>query len=214
VNGREALADGLAQLGLPSPGLEDRLWAYFELVQSENERFGLVKFSGPLEFVTKHLLDSLAPAGLLKGFIGDTSTPSWVDLGSGAGLPGIPLALLFPEVTMTLAERKGKRALFLELANSRLGLPNVRLWPKPFEELKERFSVVTFRAFSPLDPALIKLVRRVLLPGGRIVAYKGRREVLDAEVAGVSSLASECSVLPLKVPFLEEERHAVVLRFE
>lgn len=214
MNGREILASGLAQLGVVLPGLEERLWAYFELVQSENARFGLVKFSGPQEFVAKHLLDSLAPAGLLGGLIGESATASWVDLGSGAGLPGIPLALLFPGVTLTLAERKGKRALFLELAKSKLGLNNVRLWPRPFEELKERFSVVTFRAFSPLDPALIKLVKRVLLPGGRIVAYKGRRAVLDAEVAGISSLAAECSVFPLKVPFLEEERHAVVLRFE
>ncbi|NNM67017.1 MAG: 16S rRNA (guanine(527)-N(7))-methyltransferase RsmG [Spirochaetales bacterium] len=196
------------------PGLEERLGAYVELVQNENERFGLVKFSDPRELIIKHLLDSLAPAGLFGGFIEESSPLSWIDLGSGAGLPGIPLALLFPGVTVTLAERKGKRALFLELAKSTLGLSNVRLWPKPFEELKERFSVVTFRAFSPLDPSLIKLVRRVLLPGGRIVAYKGRKAVLDAEVAKISSLAAECSVVPLQVPFLDEERHAVVLRFE
>ena len=209
---QELLNQGLDRLGLTeehSPGLADKLLRYQALVRDENERFGLVRLHEDEDFVLKHLLDSLAPWRLLLGL---PHAGRLVDLGSGAGLPGIPLALAFPQWEITLAERKEKRVRFLELALERLELPNVHLWPYQIEELKERFPVAVFRAFSPLDTPLLKVLKKLLTPQGFTVAYKGRREVLDAEVRQVNSQLAHCQIVKLDVPFLEEERHAVVFQ--
>lgn len=208
------LFQGLERLGLTEvqhPGLASRLRAYEALVQRENDRFGLVRLHEDDDFVKKHLLDSLAPWQLLANL---PDPKHIIDLGSGAGLPGIPLALAFPHWRVTLAERKEKRVRFLKLAVEELSLSNVELWPYQFEELKEKFPVVVFRAFSPLDPALMKVLKKLLTPKGWTLAYKGRQDVLEAEVRSVQTLISEVQVVKLEVPFLDEERHAVVFQLK
>ncbi len=209
---RELLNQGLGKLGLTEdqhPGLAEKLIAYQTLVCEENERFGLVRLHEESDFVLKHVLDSLAPWRLLSGLPG---AGRLVDLGSGAGLPGIPLALAFPQWQVTLAERKEKRVRFLELAIDRLKLTNVRLWPYQIEELKERFPVAVFRAFSPLDAPLLKVLKKLLTPQGFTVAYKGRREVLETEVTQVNRQLDQLQIVKLEVPFLDEERHVVVFQ--
>ncbi|NNM55295.1 MAG: 16S rRNA (guanine(527)-N(7))-methyltransferase RsmG [Spirochaetales bacterium] len=208
----ELLNQGLVKLGLTEdqyPGLAEKLMTYQALVRDENERFGLVRLHEESDFVLKHVLDSLAPWQLLAGLPG---VGQLVDLGSGAGLPGIPLALAFPQWQITLAERKEKRVKFLELAIDRLHLTNVKLWPYQIEELKERFPVAVFRAFSPLDAPLLKALKKLLTPQGFTVAYKGRREVLETEVLPVSRLLAHLQIVKLEVPFLDEERHAVIFQ--
>ncbi len=209
---QELLTQGLDKLGLTEelhPGLAEKLIAYQTLVCDENERFGLVRLHEESDFVLKHVLDSLAPWRLLSGLPG---AGRLVDLGSGAGLPGIPLALAFPQWQVTLAERKEKRVRFLEQAIDHLQLTNVKLWPYQIEELKERFPVAVFRAFSPLEAPLLKVLKKLLTPQGFTVAYKGRREVLEAEVNQVNSQLAHLQILKLEVPFLDEERHAVVFQ--
>ncbi len=137
-----------------------------------------------------------------------------VDLGSGAGLPGIPLALVFPKWNFTLAERKEKRVRFLELAIKTLNLTNVKVWPFQFEEMKLKFPFAVFRAFSPLEPELMKVLKKVLTPEGWTLAYKGRLEVIDAEVKAVSAWTKRVSIEKITVPFLDEERHAVIFQLQ
>ncbi len=202
------LGQGLADLGLTGrPGLLEGLATHGRAIETWNERLGLVSLRDPDELVTKHLLDSVAPVSVLA----ERGLASFADLGSGAGFPGIPLALAFPEAHAVLVERMERRALFLETTLAELGRTDVAVIQRTFEEVRERFDVVTFRAVAALDLALVKKLRRLLNPGGVIAAYKGRRETIDAELASLGQLAQGAQVIPLKVPFLDEERHLVML---
>jgi len=204
----DLLPRGLEALGLSSrPGLLSALGAFRAQIEAWNEPLGLVSLKGPDDLVVKHLLDSLAPWSLLEGFAFHTLA----DLGSGAGFPGIPLALTFPSVETVLVERMERRAGFLEITLEHLKRTDVTVLQRTFEEVKAKFDLVTFRAFTPLEPKIVKKMLRLLNPGGRIAAYKGRRDVIDAELAGLSALDLQSEVIPLTVPFLDEERHLVVI---
>jgi 16S rRNA (guanine527-N7)-methyltransferase len=187
--------------------LAEGLAAYRAEIEIWNERLGLVSLKAPDDLVVKHLLDSLASWATLEAF----GFGSQVDLGSGAGFPGIPLALTFPQATTVLVERMERRAGFLNATLGVLGRSDVTVLQRTFEEVKDKFDVVTFRAVFPLDAKLVKKMKRLLNPGGRIAAYKGRREVIDAELASLGAQADGAEVIPLKVPFLDEERHLVVI---
>lgn len=200
-------------LGLETLGLADRpdlvrgLVTYRSEIETWNERLGLVSLKSPDDLAVKHLLDSLAPWNILESF----GAGSLADLGSGAGFPGIPLALTFPRMRTVLVERMERRAGFLEATLVALGRTDVSVLQRTFEEVTDRFDLVTFRAFTPLEPKIVKKMKRLLNPGGRIAAYKGRREVIDAELLALGALADRAQILPLSVPFLDEERHLVVL---
>jgi 16S rRNA (guanine(527)-N(7))-methyltransferase RsmG len=103
-----------------------------------------------------------------------------LDVGSGAGFPGLPLALFLEDSRFVLLERSARKAAFLGNVVALLGLANVRVLEMQLSGLEERFDLVTFRAWSPLDRELPAL-RRVLAPGGTIAAYKGRRQRIEAE---------------------------------
>lgn len=208
------MSDDLLTRGLEALGLADRtdlvrgLALYRSEIETWNERLGLVSLKGVDDLVIKHFLDSVAPWAHLNqwGF------GTLADLGSGAGFPGIPLSLTFPAAQTFLVERMERRVKFLQSTLQILGRTDVSVLPRTFEEVKDRFDLVTFRAVFPLDAKLVKKMKRLLNPGGRIAAYKGRREVIDLELATLGALAEGAEVLPIKVPFLDEERHLVVLR--
>jgi len=205
----DLLIPGLDALGLAGrPGLAEGLAAYRAELETWNERLGLVSLKDPSDLVVKHLLDSLAPWKHLEAL----GFSSLADLGSGAGFPGIPLALTFPLARTVLVERMERRAGFLESTLLALGRTDVTVLQRTFEEVKDGFDLVTFRAFTPLETKIVKKMRKILAPGGRIAAYKGRREVIDAELDALGPLAAGAEVIPLTVPFLEEERHLVVLK--
>lgn len=207
------MSDDLLSRGLEALGLADRadlvqgLAAYRAEIETWNERLGLVSLKAPDDLIVKHFLDSLAPWTHLR----DAGFTTLADLGSGAGFPGIPLALAFPQAQTFLVERMERRVGFLRATLQVLGRTDVTVVPRTFEEVKEQFDLVTFRAVFPLDAKLVKKMKRLLHPGGRIAAYKGRREVIDAELATLGPLAEGAQVIPVKVPFLDEERHLVVL---
>ncbi len=198
------------------PGEREALRAYLNELEIWNERLGLVSVNGPDDLVVRHVLDSLAPWKVLAelglaGWAG-SAPGSLADLGSGAGFPGIPLALTFPHAVTTLVERMERRAGFLESTLLVLHRTDITVQQRTFEEVKDRFDVVTFRAFAPLDLKVVKKMKRLLNPGGVIAAYKGRREVIDGELGALGDSAAGVRVIPVTVPFLDEERHLVVLQ--
>jgi 16S rRNA (guanine527-N7)-methyltransferase len=136
-----------------------------------------------------------------------------------------------PGAEFTLIGRMGRRAGFLRDALALLALPNVRVEEAEMERVAlgpaaaGGFDLVVFRAFRPLEPAIIKGLLRLLSPGGLIAAYKGRRETLEEEMArllkqlepaagakGAGPSIAGWEALPLEVPFLEEERHLLLIR--
>lgn len=205
----DTFLEGVSQLKIElSPTQIGQFKSYYDEVALFNRRLKLVGAEG-VDFVIKHLLDSLAPLNFFKELIGNNST--FCDAGSGAGLPGIPLAVALHENPFTLLERSGRRAGFLRnaVAMSHLG-ERVAVLEQDIAEVTQQFDVVTFRAFLPLEKVISNL-DQILKPGGVIGAYKGRKEVLEEELTPLSP-SWRGEIFELKVPFLESERTFCLLK--
>jgi len=204
------LEQGLARLDLPTdPAHLERLTTYLAELALWNRRLGLVKAEGD-ELVVRHLLDSLAGLAAVRSMPHATIA----DVGSGAGFPGIPLALYLDDGRFTLIERSGRSASFLRSAVLLCDLKRrVEVAEVDLARVERRFQLVTFRALAPL-PSMIEGLLRITAEGGAIVAYKGRRSVVDEELAALAegqASFKEVRVVPVKVPFLEEERNLVII---
>ncbi|HET7358878.1 MAG TPA: 16S rRNA (guanine(527)-N(7))-methyltransferase RsmG [Rhodanobacteraceae bacterium] len=205
--GREALhlplRDGIAALGLELPaGAQARLLDYLELLQRWNRAYNLTAVRDPAQMVSRHLLDSLAIAPFVAG-------ATLADLGSGAGLPGIPLAIATPARAVTLVDTNGKKARFLREAVRSLALDNVTVVQARVEDLDGRFDCITARAFASLAD-MLAWGGHLLAGGGRWLAMKGRWP--DDELAALPpGFRLEASHV-LAVPGLDAERHLLVLR--
>jgi 16S rRNA (guanine527-N7)-methyltransferase len=220
-----ALREGIAALGESDrdvkkicAGREKDIGALLETYMAEIERFnpayGLVGAKDRRELAVKHILDSLAPLGIMYRLLSAFPPPhSIADAGSGAGLPGIPLAVCLPDVSFTLIERMGRRAGFLRNTLAVLGLSNAAVEEGDVERAAAgRCHIVTFRAFRPLEPRLLKSLFRACAEGGLLAAYKGRREKIAEEMETVKNAAGPWEALPCPVPFLDEERHLVLIK--
>lgn len=213
-----AAADRDAARALAGPSGEaaaERLERYMAEIELFNPAYGLVGAADRRELVVKHILDSLAPLGALLRLL-DAAGPAprrIADAGSGAGLPGIPLALALGGHRFTLIERMGRRVGFLENTAAVLGLDNVEVEQKDVEKAAPgRFDLVTFRAFRPLDAPMLKALFRLLAPGGVLAAYKARQEKVEEEMAAVESIVGSWEAVETPVPFLDEPRRLVVVR--
>ena len=204
----EILPAGVQRLGIPaSPGQLEQMERFRLELERWNRVHGFVKAEGR-ELVIRHFLDSLAAWPVVRRL---EPRHGILDVGSGAGFPGIPLAVVLPDSQFTLLERSGRRAAFLRNACILLGLDNATVVEAQLRELDGRYDVVTFRAFSPLDREL-SLLRSRVAPGGWIAAYKGKSDRLEGEIRAAGLRISEVEVHRLAVPFLEEERHLVLIR--
>ena len=199
---RADLEAGLAALGLDR-ALSTPLLAYLALLQRWNATYTLTAIRDPREMVTKHLLDSLAMAA-------HVADGTLADLGTGPGLPGIPLAIAKPGLTVTLVESNGKKARFLRAAVRELGLANAAVAESRIEALDRpgAFDQITARALATL-PQIVALGGHLLKRGGHLLAMKGTRP--DDEIAGLPDAWWLESVQPLTVPGLAAERHLVVV---
>ena len=200
---RQRLVAGVAalELQLPSDAIE-RLLAYVGLLVRWNSAYNLSAVRDPGEMVTRHLLDSLAIAPHVSGV-------TLADLGSGAGLPGVPLAIASPARAVTLVDSNGKKTRFLRAAARELDLRNVNVVEGRVETLAGAFDCVTARAFATLAD-MLAWGGGLLAEGGRWLAMKGRFP--QDELAAVPAPFQVESVLPLVVPGLDAERHLVVIR--
>lgn len=203
---RATLDAGLAALAQPA-ALADPLLAYLALLVRWNATYNLTAVRDPLQMVTLHLLDSLALAPHVAG------VARLADLGTGPGLPGIPLAIACPALEVTLVESNGKKARFLREAVRQLPLPNARVAESRAEalDLPGAFDAVTARALATLAD-IIAVGGHLLAPGGRLLAMKGVRP--ESEIAALPAGWRVESIHPLQVPGLAAERHLVVVARE
>jgi 16S rRNA (guanine527-N7)-methyltransferase len=186
---------------------------YIKEIELFNSAYGLVGTNDTNEIIIRHILDSAAPSGIIKDFLPPGS--SVADAGSGAGLPGIPLAVIFNECNFTLIERTGRRAGFLLNTRAALSLSNITVEECELEKLSKRsgavFDLIVFRAFKPLDAKFLLNLKKLCKPGGVIAAYRGRREKIEAEMAAFSG-GFEWEAYPCPVPFLDEQRHLLIIK--
>ena len=204
---------GIQELGIPEPErVHAQLAAYIAELERWNPRFGLVKYTGREELVVKHVLDSLSAWSVLRD-AAPPGTGTVLDVGSGAGLPGIPLAIALPGLSFTLMERMARRASFLKTCAILLGLSRVKVAQCNLADAAGDFDVVTFRALAPL-PRFIEDIGGSRVRWRTIVAYKGREERAREEIESVRQAAgTRCIVAlrPLRTPFLDEERCLAVI---
>jgi 16S rRNA (guanine527-N7)-methyltransferase len=212
VSTRNLLSKGLSALALPPEGpLFEGLSRYIADIERLNPSLGLVGASGD-ELVIKHILDSLAPIATIRDLLGDRSSPSIADLGTGAGLPGIPLALCLPQAQVALIDRMTRRTDFLREELELIPLDNAEVIEKQVEHAKGSYDLVTFRAFRPFERKLFRRVFALCDKGGCVVAYKGKADKARSELAEIEGLYASAEIVPVKVPFLEDERCVVVMR--
>ena len=202
-----ALQRGLGELALALPaGAADKLLAYLELLAKWNKTYNLTAIRDPLQAVSHHLLDSLAVLRELSGRAGRLA-----DIGSGGGLPGIPLAIAEPQRRVTLNDANEKKGAFLRQAVIELGLRNADVHVGRAENWHpaERFAVVISRGFANVVDFLAAC-RHLAAPGGVLAAMKGVYP--QAELAQVPADCDCGDVRRLQVPLLDAERHLVLCK--
>lgn len=215
------LRQGLEALNLPKekiPSIQEKLEGYIRELMLFNSAYDLVGADNKEQIVVNHILDSLSAWKYIHELAQEREAGGKqvqiADIGSGGGLPGIPLALALPHIHFTLVERMSKRCAFLENSVAILNLKNVTVINSQVEQIPTNtFHVATFRAFRPLDKKMIKTLLRVIKPAGFLAAYKGKTEAINTEMEAIADIVPKYATYPLTVPFLEErQRHLVVIQ--
>jgi 16S rRNA (guanine527-N7)-methyltransferase len=204
----EALRAGIERLRLSlDQAGEDKLLAYLSLLDKWNRTHNLTAIRDCGHMITHHLLDSLAVVPYLPGHAGLRVA----DIGSGGGLPGIPLAVARPDWRVTLIDSNQKKIAFLNQAVIELPLPNVNVVAARVEKLPaaSQFDVIIARAYSTLS-TFVAQTRHLLALGGRCVAMKG--SIPDDEMKDLPAGLSVEAVHSLHVPGIAAERHLVIMK--
>lgn len=193
---RDTLLAGLAQLNLAIDAAQiDQLLTYIHLIEKWNKAYNLTAVRDIHEMVTTHLLDSLAILPHVHG-------TRIADIGTGAGLPGIPLAICRPDWQLSLVDSNSKKTRFVQQAVLELKLGNVEVVHARVENLQPAvaFDTVLCRAFASM-PDIVRLCRHLLTASGQILAMKGQTPHEE-----LMQIAEDYQVIPVSVPGIEAER--------
>lgn len=204
----QRLLDGLAAMHLElPPEQQEKLLAYLALLKKWNRTYNLTAIRDENEMVTQHLLDSLSllPAIEKSALAGRR----WADVGSGAGLPGIPLAIARPTLEFTLIDTVEKKSAFQRQAKIELGLKNLAVLGGRVEEVAAGgFDAVVSRAFAELAD-FVRLAGHLPVPGGRLYAMKGA--IPEDEIGRLPEGWAVAECVKFEVPGLNAQRHLIVL---
>ncbi|MDO8267338.1 MAG: 16S rRNA (guanine(527)-N(7))-methyltransferase RsmG [Moraxellaceae bacterium] len=194
------LRAGVDQLSLQLPdGAMEKLLAYLALLVKWNAAYNLTAIRDPEQMVIKHLLDSL-------GIVPHVQGKTLIDVGTGAGLPGLMLAIAKPDLQVTLLDSNGKKVRFLRQVIADLQITNADAVQSRVEEFDRKFDLVSSRAFATLAD-MVNGSRQLLADGGEFLAMKGQHPA--DEIAALPTGFVVRDVVPLHIPFLDEERHLV-----
>ncbi|MGB0444508.1 MAG: 16S rRNA (guanine(527)-N(7))-methyltransferase RsmG [Porticoccaceae bacterium] len=200
---QQDLQAGLQQLKLDCSSQQlEKLLQYLELLQRWNKAFNLTAIRDPLQMVRLHLLDSLAIHPYIQG------VKSIIDVGTGPGLPGIPLAILNPQVNFTLLDSNGKKTRFLFQAINELKLPNASEINHRVEAYKpnQLFDAVISRAFSSISD-MLNQCDHLISDQGCFLAMKGKKP--DSELSQMTKAYKVVEVNEVNVPLIDSERHLI-----
>ena len=212
VNLADRLVDGLCALDehRDVPAMSAALRRYLALLGKWNRVYNLTAITDPEQMITHHVLDSLAVAAPLDALLARNGEPHILDVGTGAGLPGIPLAIARPSWQLTLLDGNSKKTAFVAQAAAEIGLANVSVVTARAEALAGgQFDVVVSRAFSSLRD-LVSRTRASLAPAGHWAAMKGG--VPHDELRELPTDIECIDIRRLRVPGLDAERHLLLLR--
>ncbi len=204
----DVLAAGIVALGLDIDATgRARLGDYVALLDKWNRTHNLTAIRDPAQMITHHLLDSLSMLPYLPAGGGLRA----IDVGSGGGLPGVPLAIARPDAHVTLLDSNRKKTAFLEQAAIELSLPNVEVIASRVEDFAPRilFDAVISRAYSALA-TFVAQTRHLLAPGGQWFAMKGM--LPNDEIAALPPTVHIVAMPLLRVPGVDAERHLVIMK--
>lgn len=215
----DILNEGLLACGIEQENVADisnKINRYIKEIILFNSAYNLTNTSDYDELVIRHVLDSLSAVKELKNLVMEINKQEiiFADIGSGGGLPGIPLACVFPQYKFKLVERMSKRCAFLENCAAILGLKNVEVINSEAEKIpEESYDIVVFRAFRPLDEKMTKTLLRIVKRNGFLGAYKAKLESIKEEMEGIKNLVPQYEIKSLFVPGLENtERNLVIVQ--
>lgn len=180
------------------------LLAYHQLLQDWNKAYNLTAIRDPEQMVIRHLVDSLS-------IVSHIQESDVVDLGTGAGLPGIVLAIVYPDKKYLLLDSNGKKTRFINQVRIELALTNVKVAKSRAETYhpQHAYPAITSRAFATLTDS-VALLDNLLAVGGRFYAMKGK--LSDDELEQLPAAYCLEKAQPITVPFLDEERHLVIIK--
>lgn len=207
MNLADALAAGIRALGLDiAAGAQQRMLDYLALIQKWNKAYNLTAVRDPNEMVSRHLLDSLS----VVPFVSEAGD-NWLDVGSGGGMPGIPLAILFPERQFTLLDSNGKKTRFLTQVKLELKLANLQVIHSRVEAFTPAvpFNGICSRAFSSLED-FSNWTRHLGDGNTQWLAMKGVHP--DDELQALPADFRLTATHVLKVPGCQGQRHLLILR--
>ena len=219
------LLNGLEELGFSKTNAEkysQKLENYIKELRLFNSEYNLVNTDDHDQIVIKHILDSLSTVKEITSLLQNKTSPIIADIGSGGGLPGIPLSIVLEEYNFVLIERMSKRCAFLENVAAVLGLKNVKVLNLEAEKVPPSYcDIAVFRAFRPLDKKMIKTLLNLIKDDGFLCAYKAKKENIIKEMSDINYQENEYKIIPLQVPYLTQdskeetrERNLVLIRKE
>lgn len=201
---REQLESGLVAMGLDAePAQRGQLLGYLSLLLKWNRAYNLTAIRDPGQMVSRQLLDSLSILSLVQG-------PRVLDVGSGAGLPGVPLAIMLPELSFTLLDTNSKKTRFINQVRLELGLKNLAVKQQRVEKYQPDagFNCITSRAFATLQD-MLQGSRHLQAEQGVWVAMKG--QLPEDEIAALQGMGYQLSWQVLDVPGESGSRHAIII---
>ena len=223
MENKKRLVQGLQEMGIigkqPKESCEEiesrikKLERYIAEIELWNPSHGLTATGE--DIVSRHIMDSMTALTFIRQH---TPPRHMADIGSGAGLPGIPLAIWLNNTQVTLVEKSGRRSAFLHNTRAILSLKNISIIEKPVERVHRKdlnhsgFDLIVFRAWSALNPQIIQTLTPLLSVKGIIMAYKGRRTMFEQELETLTDLPASIEIIPVKVPEESAERHLVIIK--
>lgn len=201
---RTRLESGLKALGLSATEQQIQQWlGFLGLLLKWNRAYNLTALKDPLEMVDRHLIDSLSVAPYLQ-------SKHLIDVGTGPGLPGIPLAIMFPEKQFSLLDSNGKRTRFLQQVKVELGLDNIQIFHGRAEQHQPQqgYGEVLSRAFASLND-MLQWTHHLCTDQGRFLAMKGQYPA--DEIESIPTAYQVEQVHPLTLPGSDAERHLVII---
>lgn len=181
-----------------------KLIKYASLVMDYNKNINITGASNIEDFIKEHIMDSLLASDIFK------TKENIIDIGSGAGLPSIPLAIVYNDKKFTLCESKNKKSDFLKLAKKELSLKNIEIKSVNVYEIKEKYDTVTARAFSNIK-TLLKIFKKLKSENGILIAYKGKLNKIEEELKEVKDI-EKYNIEIKNLNNKDKERNIVIIK--